>query len=190
MKVTTRDITLAGLMAAMTVVVVVITRIPFVSAVVPFSLQPLMALLAGALLGPKVGFLSMVVYILLGLVGLPVFATEPFGGLAYILKPSFGFLLAQLPAAYVTGKILQGKMPHQRTCYLLASLAGMAVIYGVGLPYLYVILNVYVGKAISVAGVIKTFFLPFALWDLFKVIVVASLARAIHQRLPQTTKGM
>ncbi|AQS57922.1 biotin transporter BioY [Desulforamulus ferrireducens] len=186
MKLSTREITLAGLMAALIIVVVVITRIPFVSAVVPFSLQPLLALLAGAVLGPKVGALSMVIYILLGLMGLPVFSAEPFGGLAYVLKPSFGFLLGQLLAAYLTGKILQGKDPRQITSYLLAALAGMVAIYGLGLPYLYVILNFYLGKAISVGGVIGTFFLPFALWDLFKVVIAASLARAIHLRLPKT----
>ena len=187
MKLTTREITLAGLMTAMIVVVVIITRIPFVSAVVPFSLQPLMALLAGAVLGPKVGALSILVYILLGLVGLPVFSAEPFGGLSYVLKPSFGFLLGQLLAAYLTGKILQDKEQQRITSYLLASLAGMVAIYIVGLPYLYLILNFYLGKAISVAGVIKAFFLPFALWDLFKVFIAASLARAIHQRLPRSS---
>lgn len=185
MKFTSREIALAGLMAAIMVVVTMITRIPFVHAVVPFSLQPLVAVLAGVLLGARIGALSMVVYLLLGLVGLPVFATQPFGGPAYVLKPTFGFLLGQVLAAYVAGKILAGNKNWSFVNYLLASLAGMAVIYLVGLPYIYGILNLYVGKAVSVMGVLKIGFLPFVLWDVLKAVMVAVLARTIHLRLPE-----
>ncbi len=185
MKFTSREIALAGLMAAIMVVVTMITRIPFVYAVVPFSLQPLVAVLAGVLLGARIGALSMVVYLLLGLVGLPVFATQPFGGPAYVLKPTFGFLLGQVLAAYVAGKILAGNKNWSFVNYLLASLAGMAVIYLVGLPYIYGILNLYVGKAVSVMGVLKIGFLPFVLWDVLKAVMVAVLARTIHLRLPE-----
>jgi len=185
LKFTSREIALAGLMAAIMVVVTMITRIPFVHAVVPFSLQPLVAVLAGVLLGARIGALSMVVYLLLGLVGLPVFATQPFGGPAYVLKPTFGFLLGQVLAAYVAGKILAGNKNWSFVNYLLASLAGMAVIYLVGLPYIYGILNLYVGKAVSVMGVLKIGFLPFVLWDVLKAVMVAVLARTIHLRLPE-----
>lgn len=185
MRFSNRELALGGLMAAIMVVVTVITRIPFVYAAIPFSLQPMIALLAGVLLGPRIGALSMTVYVLLGLVGLPVFATQPFGGPAYILKPTFGFLVGQVLAAYIAGKILKGGQTTKITSYLMAALVGMAVIYIVGLPYIYVILNFYLGKAVSVAGVIKTGFLPFILWDLVKAAVVAFLARAIHRRLPE-----
>ncbi|MCD6156016.1 MAG: biotin transporter BioY, partial [Candidatus Atribacteria bacterium] len=60
---------------------------------IPFSLLPFVVVLAGWLLRPQEAFWSMSTYILLGLVGLPVFASPPFGGPAYLLKPSFGFLL-------------------------------------------------------------------------------------------------
>lgn len=189
MRFTSREIALAGLMAAIMVVVTIITRVPFVSAVVPFSLQPLVAVLAGVLLGARIGALSMVVYLLLGLVGLPVFAKPPFGGPAYILMPTFGFLLGQILAAYAAAKILEGNQKRSFTKYLLASLAGMAVIYLVGLPYIYGILNFYVGKAVSVMGVLQIGFLPFALWDVIKAVAVAALAMAIHVRLPELTPG-
>ncbi|SHF49703.1 biotin transporter BioY [Desulforamulus putei] len=185
MKFTSKEIALAGLMASVMVVVTVITRIPFVYAAIPFSLQPLVAVLAGVLLGPRIGALSIAVYLLLGLVGLPVFATQPFGGPAYVLKPTFGFLVGQCLASYVAGKILAGSKNRSFVNYLLASLAGMAVIYLVGLPYVYVILNFYVGKAVSVMGVLKIGFWPFVLWDLLKAGVVAVLAMAIHTRLPE-----
>ena len=185
MKLTSREIALAGLMAAIMVVVTVITRIPFVYAAIPFSMQPLIAVLAGVLLGSRVGGLSILVYLLLGLVGLPVFAAEPFGGPAYVLKPTFGFLLGQVAAAFVAGKIMESGTQRGQLNYFLASVLGMGVIYLVGLPYLYVILNYLLGQAVPVLGVIKTGFLPFALWDLLKALVVALLAAAIHRRLPE-----
>lgn len=63
--------------------------------VVPFTLQFLFTMLAGLLLGGRLGTLSVLVYILLGLVGLPVF-TEG-GGLAYLLKPTFGYIIGLWP---------------------------------------------------------------------------------------------
>lgn len=134
MKLSTREVALAGLMTGFMIVVTVITRIPFVHTAIPFSMQPLVALLAGLLLGSRIGALSMVAYVTLGLVGLPVFATEPFGGPAYLLKPTFGFLLGQVAAAYLAGKILESLGQISPSRYLLASLAGMCVIYLVGLP--------------------------------------------------------
>ncbi|AEG58545.1 biotin transporter BioY [Desulforamulus ruminis] len=185
MKFTHREMVLAGLMAAFMVVVTVVTRIPFVYAVVPFSLQPLVAVLAGVLLGARTGALSMVVYLLLGLAGLPVFATEPFGGVMYLLKPTFGFLLAQVPAAYIAGRLLENRGPASLYRYIIASLAGMAVIYLIGLPYIYGTLNFYLGKATSIMAVLKIGFIPFFVWDLLKAVVVGLLARAIHRRLPR-----
>ncbi|MEG6520603.1 biotin transporter BioY [Desulfotomaculum sp. 1211_IL3151] len=185
MRISSREITLAGLMAAIMVIVTIITRIPFVLAVVPFSLQPLIAILAGLLLGARMGALSVIVYLLLGLMGLPVFATEPFGGPAYVLKPTFGFLLGQVLAAYTAGKIFEGQQNKEIKNYLLAAMVGMAVIYVVGLPYLYAVLNLYLGKPVSLMGALKIGFLPFVVWDLVKAVIIAVLARSIHQRLPR-----
>ncbi|GAB6179165.1 biotin transporter BioY [Desulfotomaculum defluvii] len=185
MRSTSREITLAGLMAAVMVIVTLITRIPFVLAVVPFSLQPLIAILAGLLLGARIGAISMVVYILLGLIGLPVFSTEPFGGPAYVFKPTFGFLLGYVLAAYIAGKFFEHTKSKGPMNYLLASVIGMGVIYVVGLPYLYVMLNFYLGKSVSIWGALKIGFLPFVIWDLVKAVIVAVLARSIHQRVPR-----
>lgn len=189
MKFTSREIALVGLMAAIMVVVTLLTRIPFVAATIPFSMQPLVAVLAGTLLGSRLGGLSVLIYILLGLVGLPVFAAEPFGGPAYILKPTFGFLMGQAAAAYISGKLIERCLQKGKVNYLFASVIGMAVIYVVGLPYLYLIFNYYLGKAFPVMTVIQTGFLPFVLWDVLKAVLVAILAGAIHRRLPRITTG-
>ncbi|RYD02843.1 hypothetical protein N752_22785 [Desulforamulus aquiferis] len=147
-------------------------------------MQPLIAILAGLLLGARAGALSVIVYIILGLIGLPVFATEPFGGPAYLLKPTFGFLLGQAAAAYVAGTIMEKCQEIKKHHYILASLVGVGVLYLVGLPYLFGILNFYLGSATTVGKVLQIGFLPFFLWDTVKAVVVALLAMAIHRRLP------
>ena len=58
--------------------------------VVPFTLQYLFTMLAGLLLGGKKGSLAVGIYILLGLIGLPIFAQG--GGIGYIFQPSFGYI--------------------------------------------------------------------------------------------------
>ena len=75
--------------------------------VVPFTLQFLFTMLAGLLLGGRKGALSVGVYILLGLVGLPVFAEG--GGFWYILKPSFGYIIGFILGSYVTGKMTENR---------------------------------------------------------------------------------
>ena len=181
MKFSTRDITLVGMFAALAAVVAVLGRFG-ITAIVPFSLQPMVALLAGGLLGARLGAMSMLVYVLMGLVGLPVFEKPPFGGPAYLLQPTFGFLLSFIAAAYVSGKLLDGKQSGGFLRYYTAMLAGLCVIYAVGLPFLYVILNFYMGKAIPVIGIMKIGFLPFVGFDLIKAAITASLAMAVCRR--------
>ena len=64
-------------------------------------------MLAGLLLGPVNGALAVVVYIVLGLIGLPIFTQG--GGPGYIFQPSFGYIIGFAVAAYVNGKIANAK---------------------------------------------------------------------------------
>ena len=68
-----------------------------------FTLQFFFVLLAGILLGSKLGALAVLLYVVIGLLGLPIFAAG--GGLAYIVEPSFGYLIGFIAGAYVTGII-------------------------------------------------------------------------------------
>ena len=84
-----------------------------------FTLQWFFVLTAALLLGERGAFLSVLVYLLLGLAGLPVFASG--GGLSYIARPTFGFLLGFLPAAWVSGflsrhagKLAERKKPRRK----------------------------------------------------------------------------
>lgn len=87
-KINTKNLILCALFSAL-IAVGAFIRIPI--PVVPFTLQFLFTMLAGLLIGGKLGFTSVTVYIAMGLLGLPVFADG--GGLAYLLKPSFGYII-------------------------------------------------------------------------------------------------
>ena len=96
----TKNLILVALFTALTAVGAFI-RIPV--PVVPFTLQFLFTMLAGLLLGGTLGATSVLVYIILGLLGLPVFTSG--GGIGYIFQPTFGYIIGFCIAAYVTGKI-------------------------------------------------------------------------------------
>ena len=90
----TRKIILTGLFAALTAIGAFI-RIP--TPISSFTLQVFFTCMAGLLLGPGLGAASQAVYVLLGLVGLPIFTQG--GGFSYVTQPTFGFLLGLIPAA-------------------------------------------------------------------------------------------
>ncbi len=118
-------------------------RISIPLPLVPFTLQTMFCILAGLLLGPRYGAASQAFYMLMGLVGIPVFTGG--GGLSSILMPSFGYIVGFVACAWVSGMITQnisagGKPPRTRD-YLAASLAGVAAVYIFGLIHLYVIVN-------------------------------------------------
>lgn len=112
-----------------------------------FTLQFLFVILSGMVMGPRLGAASVAVYVLLGLVGLPIFAAG--GGIAYVLRPSFGFLAAFIGASFVTGMICRWLKADAFWKYLIAALGGFVVTYAVGLVYKYLILTLYTGEDIT-----------------------------------------
>jgi biotin transport system substrate-specific component len=172
---------MTAVFAALAVVAAILVR--YAGSIVPFSLMPFVVMLAGGVLGARLGAMSMVVYILLGLVGVPVFASPPFGGPVYVLQPTFGFLPGFVAAAYVIGLLLRNREQGGLTVYFFSMVAGIAVYYLLGLAYLYLILNYYLGQAVSVVKVLYIGFIPFIALDLVKAAAAAVMARALYRRL-------
>ena len=137
------------------------------------------ALLAGVLLGPGGGALSQGVYVALGLVGLPIFTAG--GGFGYVLQPSFGFLLGLIPAAAVIGGLSRRSSPVRLA---LACGAGLAVLYAVGVPYMALILNGYLGKGISAPALLWSGMLIYLPGDAAKIAVTALLCPVLRRRIP------
>jgi biotin transport system substrate-specific component len=131
-----RDISLVGMFTALMAIGANITSIaPFlVVGGVPITLQTFFCVLAGALLGSRLGVLSMTVYACVGLIGVPVFARFS-GGFGTIFSPTFGFILSFILAAYVTGKLIELK--NSKTMFITASLIGMVINYAVGTNWMY-----------------------------------------------------
>lgn len=120
-------------------------RIP--TPAVPLTLQTLFVLLSGVLLGAKRGSVAVGIYLLLGLLGLPVFANG--GGPAYVLQPSFGFLIGFVAGAFCAGAIAHQKPRPSQKRLLLANLAGLGVIYLCGLLYYPLIVGMYLKENIG-----------------------------------------
>lgn len=145
----TQDLIMCSLFVAL-IIVGAFIKIPV--PVVPFTLQLLFTMMAGLLLGGKLGALSVCVYILMGLLGLPVFAEG--GGLAYILKPSFGYIIGFAVASYVTGIIANKVSNPSYKRLFAANFIGLGIVYLFGMVYYYLMSNFYLGN-------------PIGLWPLF-----------------------
>ncbi len=178
MKKKATDTVLISLFTALTVVGAFI-KIPIPH--VPLTLQTLMVMLAGLILGSRRGALSQVLYLILGLLGLPVFAQG--GGPAYILQPSFGFLLGFIAGAYVIGKIVEGEKNLSLFRTVTALILGQVAIYLLGISYLYLNLNFILHKPISLLAAVKIGILVFIPGDILKTAVAALVVAPIRQRL-------
>lgn len=130
------SLTLGSLFVALTAIGANMTSIaPFlVVGGVPITLQTFFAILAGLVLGSRLGAFSMFVYMMLGLAGAPVFAQFK-GGPAFILSPTFGFVLSFILVAYVAGKLMESK--RTMPMYITAALIAMSINYIFGTNWMY-----------------------------------------------------
>ncbi|SEB16388.1 biotin transport system substrate-specific component [Thalassobacillus cyri] len=135
-KFTAIDLTMGSLFVALTAVGANITSIaPFmVVGGVPITLQTFFAILAGIVLGSRLGAFSMFVYMILGLAGAPIFAQFK-GGAGIMLSPTFGFIVSFILLAYVAGKMVE--MKRSFPMYVSAALVGMVINYIVGTNWMY-----------------------------------------------------
>ncbi len=182
----TRDMVLCALFAALMVIGAQVS-ISLPNGV-PFTLQILFALLAGGILGSKLGAISIILYTVMGFVGLPVFA-EGANGAAILAKPTFGYIIGFIVAAYAVGFIVERSsqlaVGKKTVVYFVATLVGLALCYLIGVPYLYFFLKTTMGDAMTPALALTYGFTPFILLDAIKAGIVSVLLLAILPRLEQ-----
>jgi len=161
----TRYLILAALFAVLTALGSLI-RIPMpVSA---FTLQIFFCAMSGFLLGSRWGAVSQIGYLLLGVIGLPVFASG--AGLGAFLTPTGGFLLALVPMAWICGKTGKG--------YL-----ALVVLYAIGLPYMHLIITLYLQKPWHIWQTLLYGMIIFLPLDLLKIRCASWLCKKIRPRI-------
>ncbi|MGE5380624.1 MAG: biotin transporter BioY [Methylocystaceae bacterium] len=143
---------------------------------VPITLQTFFTALAGLLLGGYAGALSQVIYILLGVIGLPVFAggTSGFGTL---LGPAGGYLIGFVVAAFVIGKVVETRLKPGLVWIVLAIILGDLTIYFFGVGQLALVGHLTIPQALM-AGVV-----PFLIGDALKLVVAALLSLRLRDIL-------
>jgi biotin transport system substrate-specific component len=178
----TRNIVLVSLTVAITTVG---AWLRFPLGPVPVSLQTLFVLLSGAVLGPMAGAGAMALYLLVGLIGLPVFTGG--GGPGYLLSPTFGFLLSFPPAAMTVGFLYRadgnGFKNPRRFRTLLPFAAGTAVIYLIGVPWLALNLKYVQGKEMSAGALLMLGLVPFLPGDILKIVLASFICGPVKRTL-------
>lgn len=186
-KTRTADFVLVGMFAALMAIGANITSIvPFLQVGgIPLTMQPFFCVLAGLLLGRRLGALAMIVYALVGIAGAPVFAQFS-AGFGVILGKSGGFVLSYIPAAWLAGFILEKRENPGFGRFLLAAIAGTTVMYVIGTTYTYLALNVWLNAPIPYQ---TTWF--FMIWFMVKdyalTLLLAMLAPKIYRSVSKAT---
>src|SRR5213594_3703088 len=125
-----------GAVAFVTVLTAIAAQvsIPLPFTPVPFTFQPMVVLLGGAALGARLGMMSQILYLALGIAGLPVFAASPAlpQGFARLVGPTGGYLMSYPFAAFLTGLLAQRGFDRRYATSLLAMAAGLAMIFACG----------------------------------------------------------
>ena len=173
MNLTIGDKVLISIFAALTAIGAFISiPIPYV----PFTMQFFFCSMSGIILGGKKGALSQLLYIFIGLIGIPVFTKG--GGPQYIFQTTFGYLIGLVLAAYVIGKRVEKKKKNFRNL-LLANFLGIIFIYLIGVTYFYLINKFYLGSNMTISLAIYNGFLLTLPGDLLKSIITALVGRRV-----------
>ena len=159
MKISTKDITLVALFSAL-IAVGAFIKIPFL--IVPITLQTLFVILSALVLERRLAVLSVIVYLMIGLAGFPVFAKG--GGINYIFSPTFGYLVAFIFATYFIASF------KEKNLYIITFI-GMLIIYALGMMYFVFIQYIFSGKVYSISYLLYNLFLVFLPGDILSCVV-------------------
>ena len=142
---------------------------------VPFTLQPMIVLLGGVVLGPRLGMASQLVYLAAGVAGLPVFAFSPElpQGAARLLGPTGGYLMAYPLAAFVAGMLATRGFDRRYLTSVIAMAAGLAVIFAGGVTWLTLFAPGADGRSLNAALAVG--FYPFVIADAIKLCLAATV---------------
>ena len=140
---------------------------------VPFTVQPMIVLLGGAVLGARLGLTAQLLYLTLGVVGLPVFAASPLlpQGALRLLGPTGGYLMSYPLAAFLTGWLAERRFDRRYGTAVLAMACGLAVVFACGVGWLAAV----GAPSLGIRAALAAGFFPFVLADVLKLFVAASV---------------
>ncbi|KIL42931.1 biotin transporter BioY [Jeotgalibacillus campisalis] len=177
---------LASLFAALMAIGANITSIVPIMVIgsIPLTLQTVVCILSGLLLGKKWGPVAMVIYLLIGLAGMPVFAQWS-GGFRTLISPTFGFILSYIVVAWFSGLITEKKKTYP--FLFVAAFVGTAINYGIGTSWMYMAYKLWFaapeGFTYAMAWL---WMLPFVPKDLILAGIAAIVSQKVLQAFPQT----
>jgi biotin transport system substrate-specific component len=185
MKYNLKMMILTSMFAALTAVGAFI-KIPFGFALPDITLQIFFVALGAVLLGKYYGALAQILYIMIGLVGFPIFTKG--GGIGYVAQPSFGYLIGFIPAAFVIGFLIERFNKKTVPIIFFCCIFGVLIDYLIGVPYLYFIMKNVLDKSVNIFGLTQTGFLVFLPGDILKCVVASVLGAKIIPVLKLATK--
>ncbi len=168
-----KPLVFAALFAALTAAVSPL-KIPLGFTPVPITLQTLVVLMSGAMLGPYYGALAMILYVVVGVLGLPVFAGGG-SGIGAVLGPTGGYLMSYFIAAFAIGKILQLRKQPKYLDYVFAMVIGTIIIYLLGAGWALVVV-----PGLTLLAVLTGWVLPFIIGDTIKLLIAAYIAKNVN----------
>lgn len=173
-KYNVRDLTYAGLFTAI-IVVLSYVSIPLPFSPVPVTGQSLAIMLAGSILTRRQATLSVLTFLFLGIIGVPVFAGGT-SGIRVLLGPTGGFLIGFL-ASVITISLLKGNGNRLISLAIANTLGGIVILYSFGVVWLSISTGIQLSQAFLSGA------LPFIPGDIIKVIIATPLSLMINQKV-------
>lgn len=175
----TKNMALCGMFTAL-IAIGAFIKIPFPTGV-PFSLQFMFTMLAGFLLGNKLGSLSVLIYLFIGLAGIPIFTSG--GGIGYVLKPTFGYMIGFVLSTFTIGTISRSETNPSYLRLVIANFAGTTMVYVCGTVYFYFIMKYVSGTVIGFKALITSCVLMTIWSDIFFCFFTAFIAKKLIPKL-------
>ena len=173
-KLNTRDYAFIGQCAALMAVCSWIT----IPSVVPFTMQTFAVFLTVGLLGGKRGTIAVVIYLLLGAIGLPVFAGFS-GGLAYMMGPTGGYIVGFIGTALVMW-FMERQFGSSRTVLIISMVLGLLVCYAFGTVWFMTVYTKSTGP-IGLGSALSLCVIPYIIPDALKIALAALLCRRLKR---------
>ena len=171
----TKNLVLCALFAAL---IAIGTHIKIPTPLLPLTLQTLFVVLSGLVLGHKYGAISVCVYVIAGLIGLPVFT----GSAA---NPTFGYIIGFIPGSCIAGLIAERYRPCFKT-WFTGAVTGIAIIYAIGIPYYYLVSKWYIGNELGAKTLLMYFVLMPIPGDLMKSLCAGLIVRRLAVFFPDS----